>query len=152
MAIYSCCSMAARALSSAARRINGKTGFPLLSSTTRRGSVQIRQNHSSNAQSQPEDDQIQNAVHDQVEAALNRKNVETVIPEEGGGPEDAWVPDQETGVFVPADEAAAVSLSGADKLSNGNGDSSSVLDQAVFVREEEMEDVERPAVDMAGDK
>jgi hypothetical protein len=93
-----------------------------------------------------------------VEAALNRKNVDVVQGDRsatllaadaaealrgvGDGDDDAWVPDQETGVFVPADE---VSGDG-----NGNGHtgsaSPSVLDQAVFVREEDMEDVERPAV------
>ena len=60
----------------------------------------------------------------QVEAALNRKNVEavqgnrsaTLVAADGvealrgvgdsdaAGAEDAWVPDQETSVFVPADE------------------------------------------------
>ena len=101
----------------------------------------------------------------QVEAALNRKNVDVVQGEDhsatlvaadaaealrgvgdgdAAGAEDAWVPDQETGLFVPADEAYG------DGTGNGNGHtgsaSPSVLDQAVFVREEDMEDVERPAV------
>uniref|UniRef100_A0A0E0L707 Uncharacterized protein n=1 Tax=Oryza punctata TaxID=4537 RepID=A0A0E0L707_ORYPU len=143
--------MAARALSAAAaagRRMAGQTGFPLLASC-RRGDQ--AQNYSSSAQAQPEEEQ--KAIHDggvagaQVEAALNRKNVE-VLPEETveGGPEDAWVPDHETGVFVPADEA-----SGTENHNHGGAaaaGSSSVLDQAVFVREEDMEDVERPAVDM----
>ena len=59
-----------------------------------------------------------------MEAALNRKNVE-VVDEEGRSAtvlldeavdvlrcvgateaEDTWVPDQDTGVFVPAEEAA----------------------------------------------
>jgi len=95
----------------------------------------------------------------QVEAALNRKNVDVVQGEDhsatlvaaealrgvgdgdAAGAEDAWVPDQETGVFVPADEAYG------DGTGNGNGNghtvsaSPSVLDQAVFVREEDMEDV-----------
>ena len=95
-----------------------------------------------------------------MEAALNRKNVEvvqggrsaTLVSADGaealGGvgdgaasADDAWVPDQETGVFVPADEASG------DRNGNGNGNrhtgsmSPSVLDQAVFVREEDMEDV-----------
>ena len=101
------------------------------------------------------------ATAEQVEAALNRKNVEavqgnrsaTLVAAEAlrgvgdgdaAGAEDAWVPDQETGLFVPADEAYG------DGTGNGNGhtvsSSPSVLDQAVFVREEDMEDVERPAV------
>ncbi|KAF0902463.1 hypothetical protein E2562_016287 [Oryza meyeriana var. granulata] len=131
----------------------GQTGFPLLVSC-RRGGAQV-QIHSSSARAQPEE---QKTIHDgggvagaQVEAALNRKNVE-VLPEETvdaleGGPEDAWVPDQETGVFFPADEA----VSGTENLNHGApvAGGSSVLDQAVFVREEDMEDVERPAVDMA---
>jgi hypothetical protein len=119
---------------------------------------------------QRREDQVAGDRHDsaaavtaaQVEASLNRKNVEvvqedgrsaTLLPDEaadalgGVGAEeaaDAWVPDEETGVFVPAEEAAA----------NGDGGpheqpaEPSVLDQAVFVRED-MEDVERPPVDMA---
>jgi hypothetical protein len=68
---------------------------------------------------------------------------------DAAGADYAWVPDQETGVFVPADEASGIT---GDGTSNGNGNghtgsaSPSVLDQAVFVREEDMEDVERPAV------
>uniref|UniRef100_K3Y136 Uncharacterized protein n=2 Tax=Setaria italica TaxID=4555 RepID=K3Y136_SETIT len=116
----------------------------------------------------------------QVEASLNRKNVEvvqgdrsaTLLPDEaadalgGVGAEeaaDAWVPDQETGVFVPAEEAAdawvpdqetGVFVPAEEAAGNGNGGpheqpaGPSVLDQAVFVRED-MEDVERPPVDMA---
>jgi len=98
-----------------------------------------------------------------VEAALNRKNVEVVqggrsatlvtadaaealggVGDGAASADEAWVPDQETGVFVPAIEASG------DGNGNGNGHtgsaSPSVLDQAVFVREEDMEDVERPAV------
>ncbi|PNT76613.1 uncharacterized protein LOC100835797 [Brachypodium distachyon] len=93
----------------------------------------------------------------QVEAALNRKDVEelvdlnpqqteTVVAVVGGGAPDAgeWVPDGETGVFVPAD--AGTDTTTSTPPVNGG---SSVLDQTVFVREEEMEDVERPAIDMA---
>ena len=100
----------------------------------------------------------------QVEASMNRKNVEvvqgdrsaTLLPDDavdalgdvGAEADDAWVPDQETGVFVPAEEAAGSgSVSGADGPHEQPGPS--VLDQAVFVRED-MEDVERPAVDMTG--
>ncbi|BAS95826.1 Os06g0114400, partial [Oryza sativa Japonica Group] len=61
---------------------------------------QAHQNYSISAQAQPEEEQ--KAIHDgggaagaQVEAALNRKNVE-VHPEEETV-EDAWVPDHETG-------------------------------------------------------
>ena len=148
----------------------------------------------------------------QVEAALNRKNVEvlqgedehvaTVLPDEtiggalDGGEDASWVPDQDTGVFGPAHvdthgggsaaapphlfggatEGSAASWADQDTgafvpadadadadahgggahpappqhLYGGVGGTASVLDQAVFVREEEMEDVERPAaVDMA---
>ncbi|KAM3196405.1 hypothetical protein ACQJBY_072217 [Aegilops geniculata] len=113
----------------------------------------------------------------QVEAALNRKNVEvlqdeeehvatgTVLPHrhkttgEGaldGGEDASWVPDrhQDTGVFVPADADADAddhcggAHSAAPHLYGGVGGPASVLDQAVFVREEEMEDVERPAMDL----
>ena len=70
---------------------------------------------------------------------------------DAAGDEDAWVPDQETGVFVPADEASGDS-DGKNGINGADGDGArgqagpSVLDQAVFVREEDMEDVERPAV------
>ena len=89
----------------------------------------------------------------QVEASLNRKNVEVVqgdrsamllpgdavdaLGDVGAEADDAWVPDQETGVFVPAEEAAgsgSVSVSGADGPHEQPGPS--VLDQAVFVRED----------------
>ena len=97
----------------------------------------------------------------QVEASLNRKNVEvvqgdrsaTLLPGDavdalgdvGAEADDAWVPDQKTGVFVPAEEAAGSGADGPHEQPAGP----SVLDQAVFVRED-MEDVERPAVDMTG--
>lgn len=124
----------------------------------------------SNAQQREDDQMSAGDRHDdavtaaQVEESLNKKNVEvvlqgdrsaTLLPDEavdalrgvGADAEDAWVPDHETGVFVPAEEAAA----------NGHGDDGlheqtagpSVLDQTVFVRDD-MEDVERPPVDMAG--
>ncbi|KAF7092938.1 hypothetical protein CFC21_095381, partial [Triticum aestivum] len=150
----------------------------------------------------------------QVEAALNRKNVEvlqgeeehvaTVLPDEtiggalDGGEDASWVPDQDTGVFVPAGadshgggsaaapphlfggatEGSVASSADQDTVAfvpadadadadadthgggahpappqhlyGGVGGTASVLDQAVFVREEEMEDVESPAaVDVA---
>ncbi|CAD6340520.1 unnamed protein product [Miscanthus lutarioriparius] len=71
--------------------------------------------------------------------------------ERGAGAEDAWVPDQETGVFVPADETSGDG-DGKNRINGADGGGArgqagpSVLDQAVFVREEDMEDVERPAV------
>jgi hypothetical protein len=103
---------------------------------------------------------------EQVEAAQNTKNVEvlqgeehvaTVLPDEtidiggvaGAGEDASWVPDQETGVFVPADTGATHGPAGdAAAIPTAGG---SVLDQSVFVREEEIEDVERPATDMAND-
>uniref|UniRef100_I1PDN4 Uncharacterized protein n=1 Tax=Oryza glaberrima TaxID=4538 RepID=I1PDN4_ORYGL len=47
---------------------------------------------------------------------LNRKNVEALPEDETveGGPEDAWVPDQETGVFVPADKATVSGIENHD--------------------------------------
>ncbi|KAF7092944.1 hypothetical protein CFC21_095387 [Triticum aestivum] len=115
----------------------------------------------------------------QVEAALNRKNVEvlqgeeeehlaTVLPDDtigegaldlDGGEDASWVPDQGTGVFVPADANADADdhCGGAHPATphlyggaTPGGSTASVLelDQAVFVREEEMEDVERPAMDL----
>ena len=103
-----------------------------------------------------------------VEAALNRKNVEAVQgnrsatlvaaealrgmgDNDAAGAEDAWVPDQETGVFVPADETSGDG-DGKNRINGADGGGArgqagpSVLDQAVFVREEDMEDVERPAM------
>lgn len=109
----------------------GQTGFPLLASC-RRGD-QAHQNYSISAQAQPEEEQ--KAIHDgggaagaQVEAALNRKNVE-VHPEEETV-EDAWVPDHETGVFVPADEAAVSGTENHDHYgaAAAAGGSSSMLD------------------------
>uniref|UniRef100_A0A0E0DZ01 Uncharacterized protein n=1 Tax=Oryza meridionalis TaxID=40149 RepID=A0A0E0DZ01_9ORYZ len=89
----------------------------------------------------------------QAEAALNRKNVEALPEDEmvEGGPEDAWVPDHETDIFVPADEAAVSGTENHDhcRAAATAGGSLSVLDQAMFVCEDDMEDVERPAVDMA---
>uniref|UniRef100_A0A0A9FAF3 Uncharacterized protein n=1 Tax=Arundo donax TaxID=35708 RepID=A0A0A9FAF3_ARUDO len=152
--------MAARALAAVAgRRAAGQSGFPAIASCRRRGGDQ---GHSSrSAHTQPEE---RNADHDaaaetvtaeQVEAALNSKNVEEVIQDGGRAaavlPDEvvddadaAWVPNQETGIFAPAEEAAGA---GADGPHDQPGPS--VLDQTVFVREEDMEDVERPAVDMA---
>ncbi|KAJ1257642.1 hypothetical protein BS78_10G011100 [Paspalum vaginatum] len=159
-------SMATRALAAAAstgRRAAGQYGFSALSSCRRGGGAHHQSfSHSSAAQRA---DHGGGSAAAEVEAALNRKNVDvvqgdrsaTLLPDDvaaalrgvgaGADAHDAWVPDQDTGVFVPADEAAG----------NGNGNGAqeqhgcappSVLDQAVFVREEEMEDVERPAVDM----
>jgi hypothetical protein len=103
-------------------------------------------------------------IGEQVEAALNSKNVEvlqgeeyvaTMLPDEtidiggaGAGEDASWVPDQETGVFVPADSDTAATHGDAAPMPTAGR---SVLDQTVFVREEEMEDVERPAIDMAND-
>jgi hypothetical protein len=119
----------------------------------RRGGARQSFSHSSST-AERERECHADATAAQVEAALNRKNVDVVqgdrsatlvaaeAAEALGGVGDAWVPDQETGVFVPADEASGDG--------NGNGHtvsaSPSVLDQAVFVREEDMEDVERPAI------
>uniref|UniRef100_A0A0E0E211 Uncharacterized protein n=1 Tax=Oryza meridionalis TaxID=40149 RepID=A0A0E0E211_9ORYZ len=68
-----------------------------------------------------------------------------------GVPEDAWVPDHETGIFVPVDEATVSGTENHDHCGAAAtaGGSPSVLDQAMFVCEDDMEDVERPAVDMA---
>ena len=67
----------------------------------------------------------------------------------GAEADDAWVPEQETGVFVPAEEAAGTSSGSCSDGPHEQPAGPSVLDQAVFVRED-MEDVERPAVDMTG--
>ncbi|XP_062192811.1 uncharacterized protein LOC133896255 [Phragmites australis] len=144
--------MAARALAAVAgRRAAGQSGFPALASCRRGGA----QGHSSSsAHTQAEE---RNADHDaaadtvtaeQVETALNSKNVEemvqegraaTVLPEEVVDDADAaWVPDQETGVFAPGAVTDGPHEQPGRPLP-------SVLDQAVFVREEDIEDVERPS-------
>ena len=90
----------------------------------------------------------------QVEASLNRKNVEVVQGDRsatlllgdavdalggvGAEADDAWVPDQETGVFVPAEEAAGTSScsDGPHKQPAGQ----SVLDQAWETRRRRTEE------------
>ncbi|KAF7105950.1 hypothetical protein CFC21_106716 [Triticum aestivum] len=162
--------MAARALTAAGRRVAGQTRPTSLLASCR------ARNHSS-ASAQPEE--YRRDAHGpaaamtgaQVEAVLNRKNVEvlqdeeehvatgTVLPDRhetigalDGGEDASWVPDQDTGVFVPADAGADGHGGGAhpappQHLYGGVGGSASVLDQAVFVRED-MEDAERPAMDL----
>ncbi|CAL5036355.1 unnamed protein product [Urochloa decumbens] len=137
--------MATRAIAAVAGR---RSGLAAVLSSFRRGGAR-GMSHSS-AQRRQEDHQGAAGGEDaaaQVEASQNRKNVEVVQGEDQSATlladeaaDDAWVPDQETGVFVPAEEATAARQAAA-------GAPPSVLDQTVFVREE-MEDVERPAVDM----
>ncbi|KAF7046236.1 hypothetical protein CFC21_055282 [Triticum aestivum] len=166
--------MAARALTAAGRRVAGQSltrPTPLLASSSSGASM----NYSlANAQREEERGDVHGPAAAmtgaQVEAALNRKNVEvlqgeeehvataTVLPDSDetvggaldGGEDASWVPDQDTGVFVPADADADAHCGGAHPapphLYGGVGGPASVLDQAVFVREEEMEDVERPAM------
>ncbi|KAF7092945.1 hypothetical protein CFC21_095392 [Triticum aestivum] len=163
--------MAARALTAAGRRVAGQSQTrptPFLASSRSGASM----NHSS-ASAQREDERgdahgpaAEAMTGAQVEAALNRKNVEvlqgeeeqvaTVLPDEtigegalDSGEDASWVPDQDTGVFVPADDGHGGGAHPAppQHLYGGVGGSASVLDQAVFVREE-MEDVERPAMDL----
>ncbi|KAF7092940.1 hypothetical protein CFC21_095383 [Triticum aestivum] len=167
--------MAARALTAAARRVAGRTRTTPLLASFRNGASM---NHSSaTASARREEEQYKDVratmTGAQVEAALNRKNVEVlqgeeehvaaVLPDEtiggalDGGEDASWVPDQDTGVFGPAGAdthggslaAAPPHLFGGATAATTEG-TASVLDQALFVREEEMEDVERPAaVDMA---
>ncbi|VAH99158.1 unnamed protein product [Triticum turgidum subsp. durum] len=195
--------MAARALTAAGRRVAGQTrATPLLAWCRNSASM----NHSS-ATARREEEQYKDVrapaatvTGAQVEAALNRKNVEVLQGEEhvatiggalDGGEDASWVPDQDTGVFGPAHvdthgggsaaapphlfggatEGSAASWADQDTgafvpadadadadahgggahpappqhLYGGVGGPASVLDQTVFVREEEMEDVERPA-------
>ncbi|XBI06273.1 hypothetical protein VPH35_134310 [Triticum aestivum] len=206
--------MAARALTAAGRRVAGRTGTTPLLASRRNG---VSMNHSS-ASARREEEPYKDVraaaaamTGAQVEAALNRKNVEvlqgeehvaTVLPDEtiggalDGGEDAAWVPDQDTGVFGPAHvdthgggsaaapphlfggatEGSAASSADQDTgafvpadadadaytdthgggarpapphLYGGVGGTASVLDQAVFVREEDIEDVEKPAaIDM----
>lgn len=165
--------MATRALAAAAiagRRAASQGGLAAVlsssASCSRRGGGKAQSFSHSTAEREREGHTDADATAAQVEAALNRKNVDVVEGDHSAtllaadaaqalrgvgdgdvaGADDAWVPDQETGVFVPADEASG------DGTGNGNGHTqvsaapSSVLDQTVFVRDEDMEDVERPAV------
>ncbi|CAN6166337.1 unnamed protein product [Urochloa humidicola] len=159
--------MATRAIAAAVAARRSGLAAALISSCRCGGARGL--SHSSSAQRRQED-RDDAATAAQVEASQNRKNVEvvhgedrsaTLLPDEaadalrgvgvGADADDAWVPDQETGVFVPAEEAAAGNGSGdgAGAGAGGphDGGTPSVLDQTVFVRED-MEDVERPAVDM----
>ncbi|CAN6215379.1 unnamed protein product [Urochloa humidicola] len=153
--------MAMRAIAAAVSGRRSELAGALISSCSNGGARGL--SHSSSAQYRQEDRHDAAAeTAAQVEASLNRKNVEvvqgedrsaTLLPDEaadalrgvgGAEAEDAWVPDQETGVFVPAEEAAASNGSDGQPAAG----TPSVLDQTVFVRED-MEDLERPAVDMA---
>ncbi|CAN6191958.1 unnamed protein product [Urochloa humidicola] len=155
--------MATRAIAAAVSGRRSELAGALISSCRNGGARGL--SHSSSAQYRQEDRHDAAAeTAAQVEASLNRKNVEvvqgedrsaTLLPDEaadalrgvgGAEAEDAWVPDQETGVFVPAEEAAGGNGSGGDGQPAAG--TPSVLDQTVFVRED-MEDLERPAVDMA---
>ncbi|CAD6269512.1 unnamed protein product [Miscanthus lutarioriparius] len=173
--------MATRALAAAVagRCAAGHGGLAVLSSGSccrRGGAVQSFSHSTAEREREGHGDADADADADatvataaQVEAALNRKNVEAVQgnrsatlvaadaaealhgvgDSDAAGAEDAWVPDQETGVFVPANEASGDGkngINGADGGSARGQAGPSVLDQAVFVREEDMEDVERPAV------
>jgi len=160
-------SMATRAIAAARR-----SGLAAALSSCRRGGARGL-SHSSTQQLRREEEQSADRHGEaaaavtaaQVEASLNRKNVEvvqgdrsaTLLPGDavdalgdvGAEADDAWVPDQETGVFVPAEEAAGTSSGSCSDGPHEQPAGPSVLDQAVFVRED-MEDVERPAVDMTG--
>ncbi|VAI68975.1 unnamed protein product [Triticum turgidum subsp. durum] len=121
--------MAARALTAAARRVAGRTRTAPLLASCRNGASM---NHSSaTASARREEEQYKDVratmTGAQVEAALNRKNVEVLQGE-----------DEHVATVLP-DETIGGALDGGEDAS-----------WAVFVREEEMEDVERPAaVDMA---
>ncbi|OEL18173.1 hypothetical protein BAE44_0020808 [Dichanthelium oligosanthes] len=154
--------MATRTLAAVTARRSGLAA--VLSSSCRRGGAQGL-SHSSAQRREDQSADRHDAVAvtaAQAEASLNRKNVEvvqgdrsaTLLPDEAvdalGGvgaaeAEHAWVPDQETGVFAPAEEAAGNGNGGPHEQPAGGP---SVLDQTVFVRED-MEDLERPPMDMA---
>ncbi|KAM3206564.1 hypothetical protein ACQJBY_061961 [Aegilops geniculata] len=128
--------MAARALTAAGRRVAGQIQIrstPLLASS---GSG-AKSHSSASAQREEERRDAHGPAAamtgPQVEAALNRKNVEvlqgeeehvaTVLPDDtigdgalDGGEDASWVPDQDTGVFVPADADA-----NADADAHGGG-------------------------------
>ncbi|XP_072968981.1 uncharacterized protein [Typha angustifolia] len=99
---------------------------------------------------------VSKAKPDRAHVAQNSKNVEeyqeeavaTVLPDEmiEGESESFWVPDPETGVFVPAEEGD-IDVHGSLPIpphTTGDGGSSSVLEQTVWVRELEVEEFERP--------
>ena len=119
-------------------------------------------NHATSARRGEENKDVRGAAAmkntgEQVGAALNSKNVEvlqcedhvaTMLSEDtmdiGGawaGKNASWVPDEETGVFAPADADTAATHGPPGAAAAMPTAGGSVLDQAVFVREEEMEDV-----------
>ncbi|XBI76635.1 hypothetical protein VPH35_069849 [Triticum aestivum] len=145
--------MAARALTAAGRRVAGQSQTRQILASSMSGASM---NHSSASARREEERRDANGpaaviTRADVEAALNRKNVEVLQGEEEH--DASSVPDQDRGIFVPADADADAHGEGAHPapphhLYGGVGRSVLVLDQAVFVREEEMEDVERPAMDL----
>ncbi|KAJ3672589.1 hypothetical protein LUZ60_007310 [Juncus effusus] len=108
----------------------------------------------------PDNHDITKADMKQANEALNSKNIEehdtnkqtvaSVLPEEAiEQTENFWAPDPETGVFVPAEETEGdsngnsnVNCSNPAVPHHPTGNGPSVLDQTVFVREEEMEEVQ----------
>ncbi|KVI07539.1 late embryogenesis abundant protein At5g17165-like [Cynara cardunculus var. scolymus] len=85
---------------------------------------------------------LRRAVH----VSVYDKNIDdqvrpTLVPEEAitrAEPEKYWAPHPKTGVFGPADEAAAASEPGATDASSG-----SVLEEKAFFRP--LENLEKPA-------
>ncbi|TVT98451.1 hypothetical protein EJB05_56214 [Eragrostis curvula] len=154
--------MATRALAAAVagRRVAVQSGVPALASCGRGGGGGAQSDSSRrSAHTQAAAEEHDAVTAEQVKAAQNSKNIDGVVLQDQGGsraatmrlPDEvvddadaAWVPDQDTGVFVPAEEAS----NGATHDAPAPAATESVLDQTVFVREDEMEDVERPAVDM----
>ncbi|WOL05472.1 hypothetical protein Cni_G14201 [Canna indica] len=86
------------------------------------------------------------------EVSRTKSGVVTVVPEDAihGRPENYWTPDSETGVFIPdqehndgdstADDGARVAVAG--------GSPPSVLDQTVWIRHLEAEEVDKPNTDL----
>jgi Late embryogenesis abundant protein len=115
---------------------------------------------SSNSYSSGDTDEI-NLDRDSIQEALNEKpieqhenNVKTVapvLPDEviESETENFWAPDPETGVFTPAEESEIDVSNSPSGPPPPTGNGTAILDQKVWVREGELEEVERPTPTIA---
>ncbi|KAF3324838.1 Late embryogenesis abundant protein [Carex littledalei] len=83
----------------------------------------------------------------------NAKTVAPVLPDKviESETENFWAPDPETGVFVPAEESEIDVNNSRPAPPHPTENGTSVLDQTVWVREVEIEEVERPTPSIAGE-
>ncbi|XP_020112353.1 uncharacterized protein LOC109726940 isoform X2 [Ananas comosus] len=154
--------------------INNNNNLPLTNSTTTNplNLLSLREVHGRKEESDGDDDDDTVSVDsNRVQEALNRKNPEklqeesgavaTVLPEEvleSAESDIFWAPDPETGVFVPAEEGevdvntrlpapphpSGITNGSGSSKGNGNGNGSTVLEETVWVREVEVEEIVRP--------